>query len=495
MSVKVKKLKKPLAMVLAGTAALYVGLQAKKLTQSPYQRSPQAMRGNSPTAPPKAKQPAQRERPTGLAGKTLEEWKKCKADVLPSFINISLTWGVYEIYEVKPGVWDYKLDENGNKIVSQHPSQYMQKALKALSPPVVILTASENAGDEPIFPTKIQASRDRHTILVGNMHPRGKRNNDSQGGEELHIMAPTGYSLTSKDRDGNYAEFAGTSGATPLVTASLVGFELASGYKLSPAEAKLLLEKTAIPTLNSKQIPRRYGVGLVNNFKMVRVGRRLKKLCGEDRFCFEKKLAEPATYDFENVKVPEVLAKVKKAFPECSSEQCSEKFDNCKKKAKAFTRLRKKAFLNPNNPELWKALSCIYSSAGFFEESLGYRSFYMAGIGPSSSVLNDEYCMTTEGCHPVDGSCLTDEDCVLAPHCVYTNHKLKFGSTALKAIRKDQISLCGPLVSCSDIPGAVNTDCECGSRVNFQNEYKTVKCVDFQCAIETQSLEDNTGQR
>ena len=490
-----------MALALAGTAALYIGLQAKKLTQSPSQKSPQAMRGNSPTGALQPKQPAQegRQSPTGLApsGKTLEEWKKCKARVLPSFINISLSWGHYEEYEVSPGVWDYKLDENGNKIERTYTSRFIKELLKALSPPSVIVVSSGNARNQPIYPAKVQGSKEYDAILVGNMHPVGKRNMDSQGGEELHIMAPSSWYLTSVDKEGDYRRFGGTSGAAPLVTASLAGFELASGYQLSAAESKLLLEKTAIPTISSKQQPRKHGAGLLNTFKMVKVGKRLKKLCGEDRSCFETKLADPAAYDFENKGVPKVLAEVKKAFPECNSEQCSEKSDNCEKKARVFTRLRKKAFLNPNNPELWKALSCVYSSAGFFEESLGYRSFYIASTDTSSAVINDQTCMDEERCHPVDISCLTDEDCVLAPRCSYGEdgrHILYLGPTNLKAIRKNQISICGPLVPCSDIPGAVDADCECGSRVNFQNEYKTAKCVDFQCAVQTQSLENPSEQ-
>ena len=61
-------------------------------------------------------------------------------------------------------------------------------------------------------------------------------------------MAPGDYYLTSVDGDGNYRQFGGTSGATPLVTGSLAGFEWLSGYHPTAEEAKILLEKTAILT-------------------------------------------------------------------------------------------------------------------------------------------------------------------------------------------------------------------------------------------------------
>ena len=114
----------------------------------------------------------------------------------------------------------------------------------------------------------------------------------SQEHEEVHILAPSDSwrLITSSDENGTLRRFGGTSGAVPLVTGSLAGFEWLSGYHPTAKEVKLLLEQTAIPTLSSNVEPRLNGFGMVNAYKLGMVGKRLKEICGTDVSCFKDRI-------------------------------------------------------------------------------------------------------------------------------------------------------------------------------------------------------------
>ena len=222
-----------------------------------------------------------------------DTYEQCKANVLPSFANVSMTWA--------------------GKIFGE--------GLKSLSPPTVAVIAAGNKHPDPIRPEKVKASQDFDAIIVGSLAPDGKRSWFSNEHEEVHIMAPSDYYLSSAGQDGDRRSFGGTSGAAPLVTGSLAGFEWLSGYHPTAAESKILLEKTAVPTHHSHDVPRLNGVGMVNAYKLGMVGKKLKELCGTDLYCFKNKIREDSTYNFpEDEGLQEA---VEQAFPECSANQLS----------------------------------------------------------------------------------------------------------------------------------------------------------------------------
>ena len=166
--------------------------------------------------------------------------------------------------------------------------------------------------------------------------------------------------------EGNYKKFGGTSGAAALVTGSLAGFSQLAGYQFTAEEAKILLEKTAIPLRASNPNPgetRKNGAGMVNAYKLGMIGKKLKEECGDDIYCFKNKIREASTYTF-----PEdegLFEAVEEAFPECSADKCLERSNSCPDKEAAFKRLRKAAFLSPHNMKMWRSLSCIYASKRF----------------------------------------------------------------------------------------------------------------------------------
>ena len=259
---------------------------------------------------------------------------------VPSFINNSMAWRGEGVYD----------------------------AFKSLSPPAIVVVASGNDFPRPVRDIESKASRNFNTVLVGSLSPEGFVSDSSQSGEEVHILAPSDDYITSAKEDGSYSIFSGTSGAAPLVTGSLAGFEWLSGYHPTAEVAKLLLERTALPTLNSHENPQTNGVGLLNTYKLGMVGKRLKEKCqNKDPSCFQEEINNEENYHFD---VDQNLQdELNRVFPSCASGEKSSNLSeglNCEEKRKTFTRLREAFFLNPEeNKNLLKTLSCIYKERGF----------------------------------------------------------------------------------------------------------------------------------
>ena len=347
-------------------------------------------------------------------------YRECAASVSPSFINNSMYWG------------DYFGKKGGETIY---------RAFRKMSPPSIVVTIAGNLYPDPrsIPPYKVKASKDFDAIIVGSMAPNGYKSRFSQEGEAVHIMAPSDYYITSADKDGNYRKFGGTSGAAPLVTGSLAGFEWLSGYHPTAEEAKILLAKTAIPTLYSNDDPRKNGAGMVNAYKLGMVGKRLKQICSGRRIgwrsrrsrrsirrCFKKLIQMDSTYTFSEDS--DLSQKLDQIFPECSRAVCNSNDDDqpamCADTAAVVERLRKTAFLNPQNKELWRSLACVYASGDFTKNSKGVLSFYRS--------LSEEYAKD-------DKFCRLDEDCTFVPACGY-KPKIDFG--VIRICRRQQLPIC-----------------------------------------------------
>ena len=360
-------------------------------------------------------------------------YEECMANDLPSFVNVSLGW-----YGSAFGF-----------------------AFYALSPPSVIVTSAGNSHPNPLSPEKVRISRNINAIVVGSIAPDGRRSHFSQTHEEVHIMAPADSHQSSADEDGNRMGFGGTSGATPLVTGSLAGFEWLSGYHPTAEEAKLLLEKTAIPTIDANKVPQLSGVGMLNAYKLGMVGERLKITCGRNVACFKEMIQNEATYNF-----PEdqgLLQAVNNAFPHCSSNQCSRGSSRtCEDKGAVFKRLRKAAFLNPSNGELWRNIACIYDSGNFTKNAQGAMSIYKATFGNMDNSLYT--------------ACEVDADCAHVPACVSENNIYM-----LLSANKNYVAECQGRVLC-------NNKCRCGQLESHlpteeQNVFgkRQASCVNSQC--------------
>ena len=230
----------------------------------------------------------------------------------------------------------------------------------------------------PLDKVKAEAARKSHIIIVGSLSPHGLRSDFSQMGEEVSILAPSDYFLSTGISLGDQI-FGGTSGAAPLVTGSLAGFSWIARYYPTINEAKTLLEKTAIPTVYSQyEKPRQNGVGVLNAYKLGIVGLHLKEKC-KDRenrtLCLQSEIQNKETYLFPEDKM--MGARIEQVFPGCGCEEgslCSPQrasSSNCENQRETFNQLRREVLLNPSNPQLWKSLSCIYKANGFTENSKG----------------------------------------------------------------------------------------------------------------------------
>ena len=257
----------------------------------------------------------------------------------PSFINNSMGWG---------------------------ESRAIYEALQSLSPPSVAVIAAGNEFPDKLERVQSQASKGFDAVLVGSFSPKGFVSDFSQSGGEIHILAPSDEYISSAIK-GESEQFGGTSGAAPLVTGGLSGFEWLSGYHPSPKESKRLLEKTAIPTLHSHEKPPQNGVGLLNAYKLGMVGKRLKEKCADKGpSCFQREMENPKTYQFEVD--GELKDEIKGAFSECSLNEektGTSESATCEGKKKAFKKLRQAVLLNPNRKDLWETLSCVYKEGGF----------------------------------------------------------------------------------------------------------------------------------
>ena len=267
----------------------------------------------------------------------------------PSFINNSMRWGGYIIEE----------------------GQSIYKSMSRMCPPSILVQAAGNdymEGSPSLYPIESKFSKNFDSIIVGSLSPHGVVSEYSQEGEEVHILAPSDYYITSADNDGKYEKFSGTSGAAPLVTGSLAGFEWLSGYHPTAKEAKLLLEKTAIPTIHSVfEDPKKNGKGMLNAYKLGRVAQRLKDKCNDNHQCFTDEIKNPENYQFSVSQ--SVLDNVRSAFPKCSDSVEDVQETDCSFKKSAFKKLRQAVLLDTTNVELWKQLQCIYNQEGFSENA------------------------------------------------------------------------------------------------------------------------------
>ena len=366
-----------------------------------------------------------------------------------------------------------KLDEKGKKHLEslKQDIQYGRAGLrksddyatfKSLVPDTtIILAAGYVEGYGPQFiPEEIQASKDYDVIIVGSLEPIGL-SISSQPHREVHIMAPGSDMLSSKG--GVKEKFSGTSAAAPLVTGSLAGFTWLSGYSPTPRESKILLEKTAIPTMYLNEEPRVNGVGMVNAYKLGMVDKQLKQICGTNISCFKEKIRDPSSYKFpEDHSLEE---DIHQAFPECGGIMSD---DSCSNKAKVFKRLRQAVFLNPSNEKLWASLACIYQHRGFEEASFRMEGTYIALFGPD------------QGNRLAMDICKQDSDCVLVPPCADQSGLF---SVMTEARAEMDYALQRCLVLC-------NRKCRCDQTETTGSKIKGVnhssQCVNSLCILKSE---------
>ena len=301
-----------------------------------------------------------------------------------------------EAFSVFPPICGYNGSRYAANLINSRPAfinismfllcPYYLEVFQSLSHFSVAVISSGNGYLEPHpkrRPILVQASKKFSVVVTGSLSPMGLVSGFSEPREEVDILAPSDSHLASADFDGNYKKFGGTSGAAPLVTGSLAGFEWLSGYHPTGEEARLLLKNTAIPTVNIYDNPRRNGAGALNAYKLGATAKRLRQRCGSRPACFQEKIQQEESYIFDLDE--EALKKdLSQAFPLCSlisnpaykrlletadllgsaSGSVGRK-ETCEKKGRALKKLRQAVLLSPEKKELWRFLSCVYFMGGF----------------------------------------------------------------------------------------------------------------------------------
>jgi hypothetical protein len=269
-----------------------------------------------------------------------------------------------------------------NNSIEWRDSKLVAEAIEKVGDHSVFVTANGNEGVLTENAKRVIGVKDK-IIMVGSLAPDGTGSTFTNFAPETTISAPSDNSLLSFN--GNEpTKFGGTSGAAPQVTAALASFTVITGYQLNTIESKLLLGKTALPFTNYPA-PNSLGSGMLNSYKIAEVAFRLKEKCKADKDCFKKSLANEQTYKISS-NATQVIKETQKGFPECAEGLVKTSLATCEERKIIFKNLRKAAFLDHSNPNLWKLISCISQNDGMSKNSEFYESMAKRQ-GKSDAVL------------------------------------------------------------------------------------------------------------
>jgi hypothetical protein len=230
------------------------------------------------------------------------------------------------------------------------PRVDMKEFLKTISSAGVILVRS--SGNE--FPESWSNGLGLESeIKVGNLSYWGGMDATSTEFKDVTISAP---GINYSTAHGKTEPFGGTSGAVPLVS-GCISNALSLIPDLTSKEVRILLLKTAIPTLNFEDEIKLNGAGTLNCYKLIAVVLRLRESWPESRDQISK---DSLIYDFSR-KIEEYLNQTHEDLSSCDQE--------CKFKA-----LRKAFLLDPHNQTLALKLATTYNELGYTGNALLYES-------------------------------------------------------------------------------------------------------------------------
>ena len=190
-------------------------------------------------------------------------------------------------------------------------------------------------------------------ITVGSCSPAGCVSRFSRAGKHLTIVAPSDHFIQTARHDPEHpVTFAGTSGATPLVSGALADV-LSILPSLTTAEAQQLLRKTAIPTTLDEED----GGGVINYYKLLRVAYRIKQMVDRNISTRQQLIDDDSNYDFRS----EALAKLQEA-------------KQAQDHGNYLSALREAFFLYPHDSEVRDRLADFYWQAGYYAQAMFYST-------------------------------------------------------------------------------------------------------------------------
>lgn len=245
--------------------------------------------------------------------------------------------------------YDYILEESlsykpNTRIISNslgwRTDSVAQVANKANEKGILWFLASGNDFPKRVNPWESSSK----AILVGSYSPSGLVTHSTQIDENVVILAPADHYQQTINAHNEVSSFGETSGATPLVSASVANW-LSIYSSLQRDDVIRILQGTALKTLqNGETLP-----GQLNAFKGLAVVEDLKSLCPEEkRECLEENLT--------------LLISKKRQYP--YEAKCSSSI-----RSNTFLDQRRAYFLDEENMEVLKLLKCGYEKAGYTKNS------------------------------------------------------------------------------------------------------------------------------
>ncbi|HXH31938.1 MAG TPA: S8 family serine peptidase [Bacteriovoracaceae bacterium] len=249
-----------------------------------------------------------------------------------------------------------------------------------------VTSADNGSAAVPVLELKTRLSKDLDVIIVGSVTPTGGPSFFSQPSSEVTVSAPANHEQLSYS-NGAYKRFGGTSGATPMVSAALAAFEVTTGLRLSGKEAKELLRRTSLRSFHSYQTPTEHGAGILNTFKIVRVGLKLRDQCqgsADVEPCLRALLTSEASYDFKVQRSPQFL------FENCEDLKGRLSLMTPEQIHEYLSFWRERALLEKQDSGALEAVACVYEAKGLSLNAKFYRGLALASTPQSLARVFDE---------------------------------------------------------------------------------------------------------
>ncbi|MCR9204817.1 MAG: S8/S53 family peptidase [Halobacteriovoraceae bacterium] len=190
-----------------------------------------------------------------------------------------------------------KMEERGvyPKVVSNslgwNSERIPELVNKVTNEGVLWALAAGNSFPEPVK----KLERRSKALLVGSFAPNGMTSYEAQIHKDMVILAPANKELLTLNGNGEIHSFGASSGATPIVAATLINmvFYLPT---LNRDQAIKILKHTGWKSMENKlgfkKLP-----PLLNSFKAVMYSRFVYLECGEKSSCIDKKINNDKTFD------------------------------------------------------------------------------------------------------------------------------------------------------------------------------------------------------
>jgi hypothetical protein len=266
-----------------------------------------------------------------------------------------------------------------NNSMEWFQSKQISNSIESLidTKPLVFITSADNDG-QLVDPEKEKLMKSGTILGVTSHDPNGNPSDFTNFSPGAVISAPSGRNLTSFV-DDQPRLFGGTSGAAPQVTGALAAFTHLTGHRLTTKQAKSLLEYTAIK-FPEYPVPSTLGAGMLNSYKIGDIAIKLNQECHHQEDvtkCINMFLDD--VKKLENLEAgrsvqSDLISRFKLLFSDCQSPIEELSFEDCEARKEIFEQIRKEAFLDPHNPKLWEAISCMSQADGLPENANYYKN-------------------------------------------------------------------------------------------------------------------------